>query len=299
MHVKEKNVIITGGSSGIGKATAKLLASEGANVFILARGQGKLDQALLEIEAERVNPDQRFEAFSADVTSYAQVEAAIAAIAEANGPPDILINCAGMVYPGHFDQLPMSSFRDQMDLNYFGTLHMVKAVLPHMKKRGSGHIVNISSFGGVFGGFGYSAYGASKFAVCGFTEALRAELKPHNIAVSLTLPSDTETPQLEKERELRPREIELISGTGEAENLARPSEFIAYWLAKFVLSDNGDAMNPNQVARAILKGIKTRRYLIFPDTMLKIVYYLRGLLIPVANWAQDQLVEVARRERGV
>ncbi|MGD2164058.1 MAG: SDR family oxidoreductase [Anaerolineae bacterium] len=292
---REGNVIITGGSSGIGKATAKLLAGEGANVFILARDQKKLDRALEEIRAEGRNQDQRYGAISADVTDYEEVESAIAAVVATNGPPDILINSAGTVHPGHFGDLPLSTFRHQMDVNFFGTLHTVKAVVPHMLTRGGGHIVNISSIGGVFGGFGYSAYGASKFAVCGFTEALRAELKPHNIAVSLVLPSDTETPQLREERKVRPLEMELISGTGKPENLERPGEFVAFWLAKSVLSDEGNPMSADQVASAIVNGIRERRYLIFPDAMLKVVYYLRGLLIPIANWAQDQLARAASR----
>ncbi len=298
-RVRGKNVIITGGSSGIGKATAKMLARNGANVFIVARDKERLNQALEEIKAEGDDQDQRYGAFSADVTSWQEVESAIAHIVEAGGAPDIFINSAGIVYPGYFEELPLSEFKRQMDVNYFGTLHTVKAVLPHMMAQGGGHIVNISSFGGVFGAFGYTAYGASKFAVCGFTEALRAELRPHSITVSLVIPPDTDTPQLEGEQKIRPLETELMSGTGKPEKLNRLSEFIAFGLAKWVLSDNGDPMSPEQVAKAIVRGIQRRRYLIFPDAMLMVAYYLRGFLLPVANWAQDRLSEVARRQRKV
>ncbi|MGD2177479.1 MAG: SDR family oxidoreductase [Anaerolineae bacterium] len=298
MDFKGKNIIITGGSSGIGKATAMLLSREGANVFIMARDSAKLERALEEIRAQGNSSDQQNGAFSGDVTKYAKVEAAVAAMAEAGGAPDILINCAGMVYPGYVEDLPLSTFKEQMDTNYFGILHSVKAVLPHMMAQGSGHIVNVSSMGGVVGAFGYTAYAASKFAVCGFTEALRAEMKPHGIGVSLVLPADTDTPQLREEREIQPLELKMITAGVKPKKLDRPSEFIAYWLTKWLLTDNGKPMSPDQVAAAIVRGIRRGHYLIFPNTTLRVAFRLRGFVIPLGNWAQDQLVAVARRERG-
>lgn len=296
MEVEGKHVIITGGSSGIGKTTAKLLSREGANVYIVARDRGKLDQALQEIKAEGCNPDRQYGAFSADVTRYEEIEATVATIAEAAGAPDILINSAGIVRPGYVEELPLSAFRAQMDTNYFGTLHAVKAVLPHMMVQGSGHIVNVSSIGGAIGAFGYTAYGASKFAVCGFSEALRAELKPHNIGVSLALPFDTETPQLREERKTRPLETEVTAGVANPGKLSRPSEYIAYWWIK-LLSGNGKPMSAEQVAEALLRGIRKGHYLIVPDPAMKVAYYLRGLLIPTMNWASDQLIPLAKEQR--
>ncbi len=295
---KGKNAIVTGGSSGIGKAIAKLLASNGANVFILARDQEKLDEARREIEAAGTDLQQRFGASSADVTTYEEVAATVAAAVRAGGSPDILINSAGIVCPGHFEQLPLSTFRDQMDVNYFGTLHAVRAVLPYMMERGSGHIVNISSMGGVVGGFGYTAYAASKFAVFGFTEALRAEMKPHGIRVSLALPPDTDTPQLQQERELQPLELKMITGAVKPTQFKRPSELIAYWLTRWLLTDDGNPMSPDRVATAVVRSIRRGDFLIFPDAKLKLAYHLRGFVIPLGNWAQDQLVTVARRERA-
>jgi 3-dehydrosphinganine reductase len=293
-----KNVIITGGSSGIGKATAQLLAREGANVFILARNQERNQQAVGEIRAQGSSDNQQCEAFCADVTEYEEVEVTLAAIVETGGAPDILINCAGMVYPGYFEELPLSTFKDQMDVNYFGTLHTVKAVLPYMMTQKRGHIVNVSSMGGVAGGFGYTAYAASKFAVYGFTEALRAEMKPHGIGVSLVLPPDTDTPQLREERKIQPLELQLITGGVKPKKIKHASELIAYWITKWLLTDNGKPMSADRVASAILEGIRKGSYLIIPDATLRIVFPLRGLVIPLGNWAQDQLAVAARRERG-
>jgi 3-dehydrosphinganine reductase len=185
-----------------------------------------------------------------------------------------------------------------MDVNYFGTLHTVKAVLPHMLTQGRGHIVNIASIGGVIGAFGYTAYAASKFAVYGFTEALRAEMKPYGIRVSLVLPPDTDTPQLREEREIQPLELKIIAGAVRPKEFARPSEFIAHWLTRWLVTDNGEPMDPDRVAEAILRGIRRGKFLIIPDATLNIAFPLRGLVIPLANWAQDQLAVAARRERG-
>jgi len=294
-----KNVIITGGSSGIGKATAERLSEEGANVFVVARDQRKLASALEDIKAEGGYPDQQNGAFSADVTEYQRIEDAVTAVEEISGACDILINCAGIVYPGYFEELPLSAFREQMDINYFGTLHTVRAVLPQMMTRRDGHIVNVASMGGVVGGFGYTAYAASKFAVFGFTEALRAEMKPHGIGVSLVLPPDTDTPQLQQERKLQPLELKMITGAVKPKKFKRLSERIAYWLTRWLLTDDGNPMSPDRVAEAIVRGIRRGDFLIFPDATLKLAYRLRGFVIPLGNWAQDQLAVVARRERGV
>lgn len=292
-----KNIIITGGSSGIGKATAERLSGEGANIFIVARDEAKLARAVEDIEAERIRPDQRNGAYSANVAEYRKIEGAVAAITEIGGACDILINCAGIVHPGYFEELPLSTFRKQMEVNYFGTLHTVRAVLPDMLARGDGHIVNVASMGGVIGAFGYTAYAASKFAVFGFTEALRAEMKPHGIKVSLVLPPDTDTPQLRGERELQPLELKMIAGALKPKEFKRPSEFIAYWLTRWLLTDDGEPMSPSQVAEAIVRGIRRGDYLVFPDAKLKLAYHLRGLVIPLGNWAQDQLAVVGKRER--
>ncbi len=273
MDFQGANVIITGGSSGIGKATAKLLAKSGANVFIIARDRKKLDRALGEIEAEGVSPDQRFGAFSADVRSYEEVEKAVAAIVEASGPPDILINSAGITHPGYFEKLPLSVFRDIMETNYFGTLHAVKAVLPHMMAKGGGHIVNVSSVAGFIGVFGYTAYGASKFAVRGFSEALRSELKPHNIGVSVLLPPDTETPQLWEENKIKPYETKVLSG-------------------------NVKPMSPERVAQELLEGIRRGKFLIIPGLESKLIYRLQGLSSSLLHWYMDRLVAKARAQKA-
>ena len=295
MDIRANNVVITGGSSGIGKAIGRLLAKHGANVFIVARNRQRLDEALLEIDAERVAEEQKFDAFSADVTDYEDVESAMAAIEKTYGGTEVLINSAGIARPGYFQELPISDFTEQIKTNYLGTVFATKAVVPGMIARGSGYIVNISSIAGFLGLFGYTAYGASKFAVLGLSDALRIELKPHNIGVSVVLPSDTDTPQLEQDRSLQPLETKICEAILKPEELKRPGEFLAYWLARAV-SDGGNPLDVDEVAEAVVDGIRQDRYLIVPDRTLGLAYRLRGITVPLANWAFDRLVPVARRQ---
>jgi len=265
MDFQGTNVIVTGGSSGIGKATARLLAKRGANVFIIARDQRKLGQALQEIEAERARPDQVFGTFSADVRDYGEIETTVSTIARTQGLPDGLINSAGITYPGYFEEIPLKTFHALMDVNYFGTLHTIRAVLPFLKKRGSGFIVNICSSAGLVSFFGYSGYAASKFAIRGLSDALRDELRPQGISVHIVFPPDTDTPQYHFERELLPPETKAISGT------VKP-------------------LSPDQVARDILEGVRKGKYLIMPG--LKNEMMLRGFSIfgSLANWGKDHVI---------
>ena len=274
MNFAGKNAVITGGSSGIGKATARLLARYGANVFIIARGQKRLDAALDEIAAERNRAAQVCRAFSADVSQYEQIKAVGDAIAEGGHPPDILINSAGIARCNYFDELTLDDFRQTMNINFFGTVNTVKTMLPYMKERRSGHIVNISSMAGFLGVFGYTAYGASKFAVRGFSDVLRCELKPYGIHVSVVFPPDTDTPQLWAENETKPLETKMISGT------VKP-------------------MSAEAVALAILRGVCRRRHLIFPGWESGFYYHLHNVLGPVFTWYFDVAVARARRQRGV
>lgn len=256
MKIKDfqnKVAVVTGGSSGIGLATARALAARGANVWLMARDETKLSQALKDVQAVGVNPDQRFGVVSTDVADSEEVQAAVAQVTSQVGLPDIVINSAGVAHPGYFEQLDLEIFRWMMDVNYFGCVHVAKAILPGMIERGSGYLVNISSIAGFLGVFGYTAYGASKYALRGFSEILRAEMKPKGIGVSIVYPPDVDTPQLEYEEQFKPLETKALAG-------------------------NAGLMSPSVVAEEIIKGIEKGRFLILPGTESKILYRLNGLL---------------------
>ncbi|MFZ5478671.1 MAG: SDR family oxidoreductase [Myxococcota bacterium] len=201
-----KHVLITGGSSGIGYATAKRLLEHGASVTILARRESVLAEA-----KGKLGGGDRVRTLPLDVADEAQVVEKVGAHVAAH-PADVLLNNAGVVMPGRFVELESRHFREMMDINYFGAVNMCRAVVPHLVARGGGNICNVSSVAGAIGIYGYTAYAASKFAVRGFSEALRGEMWPHRIGVHVCLPPDTDTPQLAFENQYKPKETKAIAG---------------------------------------------------------------------------------------
>lgn len=265
---RDKIALVTGGSSGIGLAVARSLAARGAHVWVLARREKELQNA---VEAARCSADQRCGAVTADVSDWEQVVSAVSQIEEKVGVPDLVINSAGVAHPGYFQELDLKIFHWMMDVNYFGTVHITKAVLPGMLARGSGHIVNISSGAGFLGFFGYTAYGASKFAVRGFSDALRAELKPLGINVSIVFPPDVDTPQLAYDIKARPPEIKTLLGSA-------------------------GLMTPEAVAETIIRQVSRRRYLILPGLEVKLLFWLVGLIGSGVYPIMDLLIALSRRK---
>lgn len=267
-----QTVLVTGGSSGIGLAVSIALSAGGAHVWILARDEVKLEQAIDKIVSAKLQGDQRCGAISADIRDPEQVQHAIARISSASGLPNLIINSAGVAHPGYVQDLDLDIFHWMMDVNYFGTLHVIKALLPGMIARGSGYLVNISSVAGFLGVYGYTAYGASKYALRGLSDTLRVELKPHGIGVSIVFPPDTDTPQLEYENQHKPRETKILTG-------------------------NAGLMSAEKVAESILKGIYRNRYLILPGFESKLIYRLSGLLGGLVYPIMDMMIAKARRSK--
>jgi 3-dehydrosphinganine reductase len=247
-----KIALVTGGSSGIGLEMARLLAAEGASLWLLARDPRKLAAACTALAPSAPHPGQFIDSISVDVSSSKSVHAAAAQVLS-RGAPDLLVNCAGITYPGEFDDLPLERFRELMEINYFGTLYVIKAFLPAMLQRGSGAIVNVSSLAGLHGLYGYSAYSASKFALSGLTDALRYELKPRGIQVSIAFPSDTQTPQLAFEEPLKPPVLRALT------------------------ESNNKPVPPQQVAQSILDGVRKGRYFILPTADSRLLYAVTRL----------------------
>jgi 3-dehydrosphinganine reductase len=268
-----KNCLITGGSSGIGLALAREFAARGANTWILARNRARLDSAVKTLLPLRADQSHLIESITCDVTDEFGVNEIAAKLAEQGRTPDILVNSAGIVHPGYVQDLPLDIFRQMMETNYFGTIYVSKAFLPHMIERRNGHIVNLSSMAGYIGAFGYTAYGGSKFAVTGFSEALRAEMKPYNIRVSVVFPPDTDTPQLEYENQFKPLETKA-------------------------LGESAGKMTAEAVARAIIKGINANRFRIFPSGESAFYYRVSSIFNEALNAYADWIVNDARKKHN-
>jgi len=259
-----KLAVITGGSSGIGFATARSMVQEGADVIILARRSEQLSEAVKKLNSATLQPHQQISSISVDVTDFDATQNAFSYIENNFCTPDFLVNSAGATRPGIFTELDVTYFRDLMDINYFGTLYPIKSVLPGMIKRGSGHITLISSIAGFLGAYGYSAYGATKYAVVGLADVLRVELKQYNIQVSLVYPPDTNTPQLKGEEPFKPP------------------------LTKMLAESNAKAIEPEVVADLIVKAIKKHKYLVIPPGDTKLLY---GLISTLGVW-RYQLMDI-------
>jgi NAD(P)-dependent dehydrogenase (short-subunit alcohol dehydrogenase family) len=193
-----KSVLITGCSSGFGLETAVLLAKSGFRVFASMRDlakRGRLDAALAAAGVTA-------EILQLDVTDEASIRASVDAVLARAGTIDALVNNAGMGIGGFVEDLTLDDYRRQFETNFFGLVAMTKAVLPHMRRARSGHIVNLSSIGGRTANAILSAYNASKHAVEGFSESLAFETALFNVQVVLIEPGTFKTEIFESNRQL-------------------------------------------------------------------------------------------------
>lgn len=187
-----KNILITGASSGIGRATALAFAQEGANLALVARSEERLRAVAEECRALGA----RAEIFLADTSEKAQIEAAVHAAVEALGGLDVLHCNAGIYLRRAAKDLEIPQIERIMNTNFYGTLNTIYAALPHFLEKGSGSIVTTVSMDGKKGVPPDAAYVASKFALNGFHQVLRQELRPLGIHVGAVFPSRTDTPQI-------------------------------------------------------------------------------------------------------
>ncbi|XP_073347163.1 3-dehydrosphinganine reductase [Pagrus major] len=208
------HVVVTGGSSGIGKCIAVECYRQGAFITLVARDEAKLLQAKKEVEKFAINDKQVVLCISVDVSSdYSQVESVIKQAQEKLGPVDMLVNCAGTSISGKFEDVEVDRFKKLMEVNYLGSVYPTRAVITTMKERRMGRIMFVSSQAGQIGLFGYTAYSPSKFALRGLAESLQMEIKPYNIYVTVAYPPDTDTPGLAEENKTKPLETKLIAET--------------------------------------------------------------------------------------
>ena len=193
MDFKNKVVLITGASSGIGKQTAIEFAKLGSSIILVARRKNKLEQVENELKQFNVNTL----VCVCDVSKKDQVDELSKIVLQKFDSVDILVNNAGFAIYGSVSDLSIDEIESQMETNYFGMIYCVKNFLPLMLKKKSGHIVNVASVGASFSVPGVSSYCATKFAMLGFSEGLKHELYGTGVGLTVVSPIMVRTPLFE------------------------------------------------------------------------------------------------------
>jgi NADP-dependent 3-hydroxy acid dehydrogenase YdfG len=188
-NITGKIVVITGASSGLGEATARLLSAQGASVVLGARRRDRIDalaQALTSAGGKAI-------ALATDVTDCRQLQILVDTGVEAFGRIDVMINNAGLMPQAPLERLKIDEWDRMIDVNIKGVMYGIAAALPHMQRQKSGHFINVSSVAGHKVGPGFAVYAATKFAVRALSEGLRQEVKPYNIRTTVISPGAVAT----------------------------------------------------------------------------------------------------------
>jgi 3-dehydrosphinganine reductase len=267
-----KLIYITGGSSGIGLEMGKIFAARGANLLLLARNEQKLQQAQQAMEGLRRSEAQKIGVMSVDVADLADVVKKMDIALETYGPPDILINSAGInKYADHFENITPAMFDEVMKINLYGPHNMTHTLLPFMKPR-KGHVVILSSAAGLFGMFGYTAYGTSKAALLGLSDSLRYELKPMGMKLTVVCPPEVDTPMNLDEAKTLPREGRAVKGLG-------------------------GFLTPEYAAKVIVKAIAKEQYLFIPGASTRFLYLLHRLSNGwLTRMTSDMVIWITRKK---
>lgn len=226
---------VVGGSEGIGLAVAQRLARQGTDVAIFGRSEAKLRAAHASLA---VGNDTTYVA-RLDVTDEVATGAVLDQAVADFGVPDLVVSTAGFARAEWFHEAPLDNVRAMMETNYLGTVYVCHALVPHLVAAGRGTIVTTSSMAGLTGVFGYAGYSASKFAVVGFSEALRRELRPHGVHVATLCPPNTRTPGFDEENKTKPAEV-------------------------LAAEEKVKTLEPEQVADYLLKVLPQRPNLVIP-----------------------------------
>jgi NAD(P)-dependent dehydrogenase (short-subunit alcohol dehydrogenase family) len=238
MRLDGKVALVTGGTSGIGEAVCRRFAAEGAAVAVLG------SQDLVKAQAVANTLGARATAYVCDVRDPAALSALVAQVERELGPIDVLVNSAGVYYATPIGDTAEAEYDRMVDINLKGTFFAINAVVPGMKTRRHGRIVNISSVAAVMGIANYSLYCATKGAIAMMTRALARELAPYDIHINALAPGNTATPLNEALRTL-PEHRDYMAGmealTPSNRAFSPPAEMAA--LCAFLVSDEARAFH--------------------------------------------------------
>lgn len=267
-NLLNKKCFITGAASGIGKATAIAAAWEGAELFLTDINAEALEAVVSGIRQDggKVSVSKAL-----DIADFEAMKRFAQEIQQEHSSMDVLMNIAGISIWGTIEQLDHRDWRKAIEVNLMGPIHVLELFVPAMIKTGKGgHIVNVSSAAGLFGLPWHAAYSASKFGLRGISEVLRFDLKRHGIGVSLVCPGGVNTG--------------LVS-TLEIRGVDSGSPTLAALKGRFVKH----AITPEKAARAILKGIKANRYMVFTSQDVRFGYWSQRLFSPPYEFVMTAL----------
>jgi len=269
---EDKIAVITGGSQGLGKATAKYFVELGGSVCIIARRTEILEETANEINELKLGDTQFIEIIACDTTIMDKLKPLLTEFVEKYGIPDYLLNCVGYAYANYIEKISLGDFKKNMEVNYYGQLVPILILLPYFMKEKKGHIANVSSILGYMGLMGFTTYVPSKYAVVGLSETLRNELKPHKINVSILYPPSMDTPGFEIENETKPEECRIMEARGGIET-------------------------PEDVAEVFIHGILKNKFNILPGEA-KFIWKINRYFPKIIRYWSDKSYKKARKKLG-
>ena len=249
MRVKDKIILITGASSGIGAASARLLAAKGAIVVLQARGVGNLNKVAVEIRALGGTAH----VYPVDLTQYEEVNAVAERIISNVGLPEVIINGAGAGQWLSIFESQSQDFEQQMAAPYYAAAYTTKAFIDQMKARDSGHIININSIACYFNIPGAIGYMAARHAMRGFSNALYADLYHTNLNASMIAAGKVDTAYFE-------------NNPGSAERIPKISTTLVH------------TMSVDEVAKAVLRTIGTKKRVVVIPFMMRVFVWLNRFI---------------------
>lgn len=281
--LRGKHVFITGAASGIGRATARQAAAEGAVVHLTDLNEEPLQAVADEIRAAGGTVGL---ARAADVSDLAAVEALGAELADAHGSMDVVANIAGISTWGTVSSLTPEHWRQLVEVNLMGPIHVIETLVPPMVEAGrGGHLVNVSSAAGIIGMPWHVAYSASKFGLRGVSEVLRFDLRKHGIGVSLVCPGGVDTGLTDT--------IQIAGVDKETPSFVRAR---AHFKKR--------AVSPEKAAAALLDGVKANRYWVYTSPDIRLIHFVQRhfhpgyvLAMRVMNYGANKALPAVERAR--
>jgi len=267
-----KNVVVTGGSYGIGEEIARALLKEGANVFTIARNKEKLDASVEGLQKD-ARPNRTIKGYAGDVGDWPVISKVIEQIASENGGIDAVINNAGIYIPDYFEKQDVEIFERTDRTNYLGSVFTTKAALPYLLKNKKSAVVFVSSAAGLKGIFGYASYSPTKAALLSLAEAVSQELKDKGLQVTVLCPPDTETPGHAEELKIRPKECDA-------------------------LSESAGLMTAAEIAEIFIAGFKKGKFMVIGGFDTKLLYRLNGISPRFVDFYFGRIVAKSRRQSG-